>query len=167
MEPLEIWTDGSAKLHDNCGGWAYVCPLPKGIWIHSGREEGKITNNMMELHAIWMALQIINPRPLIITTDSEYALKAITVWTPMWIERGWISSTGTPVKNRERLEKIAVKIDWLREGGHPPGIRWTRGHDGNGYNELADHHAGLARKGKTMKGFQHEQEPTTTTKATT
>jgi ribonuclease HI len=42
-----------------------------------------------------------------IFTDSEYAKNCLTKWLPGWIAKGWKTSTGQPVMNRDLIEDIS------------------------------------------------------------
>jgi ribonuclease HI len=52
---------------------------------------------------------------------------------PNWVRRGWKTSGGDPVKNRDLWERLNVaaashKVDW----------RWVKGHSGDPDNERVD-----------------------------
>jgi ribonuclease HI len=44
--------------------------------------------------------------------DSQYAMNAVTSWLPGWRKRGWKTSSGSPVANRD----LVVRIDALLTG---------------------------------------------------
>src|SRR5215831_20596589 len=91
------------------------------------------TNNRMELQAAIEALHLLHSYPQVgIFTDSRYVIDGLTKWLPAWQRRGWVTTTQTPVKNRDL---------WLTlERLNHPGVRWhhVRGHSGDPNNERVD-----------------------------
>jgi len=70
------------------------------------------TNNRAELYAIIHALRQAKAhttKPIVILSDNELALNAITTWVRGWEANGWITSKGTPVENSD-LIKTAKKL---------------------------------------------------------
>ena len=88
----------------------------------------------MELMAAIAALEALRePCDVILTTDSQYVRQGILDWLANWIRRGWKTSGGDPVKNRDLWERLQAasaphKIDW----------RWVKGHSGHPENERVD-----------------------------
>ena len=66
------------------------------------------TNNTGELMAILLALYCITQKEtdLMIYSDSMYCINSIVIWSKGWIKNGWIASTGSPVKNKEIIQRI-------------------------------------------------------------
>lgn len=107
---------------------------------YNGREkelaggEANSTNNRMELMAAIMALETLTePCQILLHTDSQYVRQGITEWMPGWVRRGWKTSGGDPVKNRELWERLHAatqrhSIEW----------RWVKGHNGDPDNERVD-----------------------------
>ena len=115
---INVYTDGSALGNGKRGGRA-------GIGVYFGemdkrnvseRLEGKEqTNNRGELTAIKRALQILSKDSskdcaINIYTDSQYSIKALTVWIHKWKANGFKTSTKKDVKNRDLLEEINALI---------------------------------------------------------
>ena len=126
------YTDGACIGNPGPGGWAAI--LVSG----AGREEigggaAHTTNNRMELTAVIEALRRVPAESRVqIVTDSEYVLKGITQWVPGWRRRGWRTSTGQPVVNRDLWETLAGLV------GDRVSWEWVRGHAGHPENERAD-----------------------------
>jgi ribonuclease HI len=103
-----------------------------------------ITNNRMELRAVVEALDGLPPGATVrVVSDSRYVVDALTRWIHGWRRKGWRTAQGTPVLNRDLIER-------LDERGRELRIRyaWVRGHDGHALNELVDGLAqGAARGG--------------------
>ncbi|KAK1751262.1 putative rnase h domain protein [Echria macrotheca] len=54
---------------------------------------------------------------LIIASDSEYLVCGATSWMRTWAARGWRTSGGARVKNRDLWEKLAGLLEVFAEGG--------------------------------------------------
>ena len=118
---LYIFTDGSSinngAKHANSGFGIYI-PEPDKIRLKiSGKLPKGKTNNYAELKAILEALKILNytdkkvlkqnnKNKVVIVTDSQYSINCITKWYDNWIKKGWVSSTGEEVKNKELIQEI-------------------------------------------------------------
>jgi len=92
----------------------------------------------MELTAVINALELVTrnfPRgeTIEVITDSRYVQRGVSEWMSRWISKGWKTSAGKPVKNKDlwlRLERVSreLNIDW----------KWVKGHSGNMWNERCD-----------------------------
>ncbi|MGU3436169.1 ribonuclease H family protein [Actinomycetes bacterium M1A6_2h] len=136
-----VSTDGSClKNPGGAIGWAWVNHL--GPQASGGCASG--TNQIAELRALLEAIRAHGgDEPLLIESDSQYAIKCASEWLPGWKRKGWRTAGGTPVKNIDLVQAIDRAIS-EREG--PVRFRWVRGHVGNEYNEMADQLAGAAAR---------------------
>jgi ribonuclease HI len=104
-----------------------------GTVCELGGRVAATTNNRMELQAAIAALQVLHTSPQVaMFTDSRYVIDGLTKWLPAWRRRGWVTSTNTPVKNRDL---------WMAlESLNHPGVRWQHvyGHRGDPNNERVD-----------------------------
>ncbi len=136
---VDLFTDGACKGNPGVGGW--------GVFMRYGGHEKTLfggaratTNNRMELCAVIEGLKALKrASPVRVHTDSQYVQKGISAWLKDWKRRGWKTSAGQPVKNRdlwEELDRLASqhRVEW----------HWVRGHAGHAENEAADH---LANEG--------------------
>ncbi|CEG79722.1 hypothetical protein RMATCC62417_14153 [Rhizopus microsporus] len=99
-------------------------------------EGSKQTNQRAEATAVLRALeQSAANEPLEIRTDSQYVIKAVNQWSKTWKKNDWKSSKGTPVENRDLLEKIVDIIDHRKA---PVDVVYVPGHSGEEGNEKAD-----------------------------
>ncbi|MFH1148733.1 MAG: ribonuclease HI [Pseudomonadota bacterium] len=132
-ECVEIFTDGACSGNPGPGGW--------GALLRLGTHEKELsgfssytTNSRMELLAAIRALESLEePACVILTTDSTYVKKGITIWIHDWKRRGWRKSDKKPVENVDlwqRLDAAAAPhdIEW----------RWIAGHMGHPENDRAD-----------------------------
>ena len=134
-----LYTDGSCLENPGPGGWAAILR-----WRDEERElsggKADSTNNRMELMAAIVGLEALNrASEVCLTTDSKYVRDGINSWIDSWKKKGWKTSSGNPVKNRdlwERLDRARMshRIDW----------NWVKGHSGHLENDRAD---ALANRG--------------------
>ncbi|RVW06981.1 ribonuclease HI [Prescottella agglutinans] len=158
-----VSTDGSClKNPGGAIGWAWV--------DHDGpsRSGGDVsgTNQIAELWALVEAIVAHpGPEPLLIESDSQYAIKCASEWLPGWKRKGWKTASGGPVKNLELVQDIDRAIT---ERTGPVRFKWVRGHVGNHFNEIADKLAGEAARAvvdapeqaRPWRGLGRPSEPT-------
>lgn len=89
----------------------------------------------MEIMAVLGALRVLTePCEVQIYSDSQYVVNSISKgWVYGWKRNGWVSSTGSPVKNQDLWEEMLIHL-----GVHRVTARWVRGHNGDPLNELCD-----------------------------
>ena len=134
-------TDGSCLGTPGPGGWGVHIEFPDGRVVEMGGGEDFTTNNRMELRAAIEAARAMDGLPSgTIITDSQYVKRGITEWMNGWKRKGWITSTGAPVVNRDLWEELD------RESGPHITWEWTRGHSGDLGNERCDEIAGWFSK---------------------
>jgi ribonuclease HI len=135
---LTIYTDGGCTGNPGPGGWAAVI-LENGEDPRemSGADDAT-TNNRMELTAVISALEYVievfgKSRTIEVHTDSQYVQKGISEWMKGWISKGWKTSAGKPVKNKDLFIKLKELDDQLSVSWN-----WVKGHAGNEWNERCD-----------------------------
>ncbi|AII08914.1 MULTISPECIES: ribonuclease H family protein [Rhodococcus] len=136
-----VSTDGSCLRNPGGAiGWAWV--NHEGPSQSGGEPSG--TNQIAELRALLEAITAHpGADPLLIESDSQYAIKCASEWLPGWKRKGWKTAGGAPVKNLALVQSIDRAIG---ERPGPVRFRWVRGHVGNHYNEMADVLAGEAAR---------------------
>jgi ribonuclease HI len=144
--PIVVFCDGAAKGNPGPGGWGVVIATLDGRVIEKGGAAVHTTNNKMELTAAIEALRTIArvDGQVAIYTDSTYVIKGLKEWIWGWRQRGWKTSTGTDVLNRDLWQSL----DGLASARGRGGIAWhyVRGHSGIPGNERVDEIAdGFAR----------------------
>ena len=128
MTNYKIYTDGSCRANGN-GGIGVVW-LKNGEKVYEYSKGYKnVTNNIMELSAIYVALRSIKKEIdyLEIISDSEYALGCI--FNEKW----------NPKKNKELIAKIKSQLVETQKLVKSP-IKYihTYGHADNKWNNLCD-----------------------------
>lgn len=133
MKSVQVHTDGACLGNPGPGGWA-------ALLRHGSTEKELVggetltTNNRMELMAAIAGLEALRETCTVaLYTDSQYVRQGITEWMPAWVRRGWKTSGGDPVKNRdlwERLDAVARR--------HTVAWHWVKGHAGDPDNERVD-----------------------------
>ena len=141
----EIYTDGSCLGNPGRGGWGVVSDDFK----LSGKQSDT-TNNIMEMTAILKALEECverNIQEVCIFTDSQYVKNGISSWIIGWKRKNWITSSGTPVKNKD----LWIAIDEARNKLKCVNWKWVKAHNGDPKNEEVDTLAYEAAGGGTKK----------------
>ncbi len=134
-----LFADGSAKGNPGPGGWGAIVVTAAGVVTELGGGTAHTTNNRMELTAVIEALRHLRatPGPVALHTDSTYVIRGIREWIHAWRKRGWKTTEGGDVSNRDLWEALsALQVERARAGA----ITWhyVRGHSGVPGNERAD-----------------------------
>lgn len=123
-DEIYIFTDGSSKRSQTGGAGA------SGIGVYLGTQcinikeiyQGR-TNNQCELGALDYAFKLITRyhrelsdmgKTIKIVSDSEYSIKAVSLWLVAWKKNGWHTSGGEPVKNKELIESIDASMQRIK-----------------------------------------------------
>ena len=157
----EIYTDGACSGNPGPGGWGTLIEFVDGQVHELGGRDTKTTNNRMEMQAAIAALEFlsssaINSGDVILHTDSEYLKNGITKWIKGWKRKGWKTSSGKPVLNKDlwqQLDQLSqtltteeINVDW----------RYVRGHAGNPGNERCDEIARAYSHSQTISLKQYQ-----------
>ena len=111
-----------------------------------GTLSNKDTNNYAEMKGLENALNIIkdtNAKQAHLLLDSQYVIEGVTQRYENWISNGWVTSSGSPVQNKELWNVIAPAYRVMQRN-MTVDIEWVKGHAGNLGNGYADQ---LATKG--------------------
>ncbi|KAI0289770.1 ribonuclease H-like domain-containing protein [Russula brevipes] len=150
-----VYTDGACSGNGQPGSVAGI-----GVWWGPNdprnlceRCPGRQTNNRAELIAIIRALETtpITSVPLVIKSDSEYAIKCFSVWLPGWRRNNFTTSSGMPVKNVKLIMYMSVLFSTRERSGQQVRLQHVRGHAGEVGNEGADT---LAVRGAKLKDVE-------------
>ena len=150
---IEIHTDGACSGNPGPGGWAAVVLRPGGRVVERAGRVAGTTNNRMELTAAIAGLREVqgDPGPIKLYTDSTYVISGVTKWVAGWKRRGWTTSQGGPVLNRDLWETL----DALAAArGRDLSWRYVRGHSGHSGNERCDALAVALSHGQTPELYE-------------
>lgn len=113
-----VWyTDGACSGNGNpdaSGGWAAICIDEdcESNYIEDYIRAGGVgkalgtTNNRMEMEAIIYAVENRIPGyPLIIRSDSSYAVNTFNTWMYNWQRNGWLKSDKKIPENLDLVQK--------------------------------------------------------------
>ncbi|KAA8826678.1 ribonuclease HI [Bifidobacterium reuteri] len=156
---ITVSTDGSALGNPNGPmGWAWADHdknaggSPGHEHDEHGYDAGGATNGTNQIGELCAVLEALRAHPgeepLLIESDSQYAINCSTTWVKGWKRNGWKNSQKKPVKNVELIKAIDAEIS-KRPG--PVSFKWVKGHAGDEGNELVDElartYAGDCRSG--------------------
>jgi len=137
-----VYSDGACKANgtDHAVGGVGVWWGPADPRNLSERCPGLQTNNRAELIAIARVLETVpqSSNTLIIRTDSQYSIKALTEWCFKWRKNGWRNAGGKPVLNDKLIDYILTLLETRQRSGQPVSLEYVKGHSGNVGNDGAD-----------------------------
>ncbi|MEI5101886.1 ribonuclease H [Streptomyces sp. PmtG] len=146
--------DGASKGNPGPAAWAWVVADADGTPLQwEAGPLGEATNNVAELTALSRLLDAVPADvPIEVRMDSQYAMKAVTVWLPGWKKKGWKTASGKPVANRDLVERIDTQlagrsVDFVHVPAHQV--------DGDPLNAIADHAASEAALAQRPDGTAH------------
>lgn len=134
------YTDGSCEPNPGSGGFAVI----KDMEVCYLGGEPDTTNIRMEGLAIMAALVDANGEECTIYSDSEFWINVITKWSLAWEKNNWTKKNGE-IKNLDIVKEVCPLFRQSKAT-----LIWVRGHNNDPGNEMADHWANEARKGKRV-----------------
>ncbi len=124
MKEVHIYTDGACSGNPGPGGWG-------AILIYGDAEKelsgfvSNTTNQRMELMAAIKGLEALKYQcKILLCSDSAYLINGFNKgWIYRWVKNGWLTSSKTPVENRDLWEKLfqlskVHHIKWIKVKGH-------------------------------------------------
>lgn len=136
-----IYTDGSSLGNPGPGGYGCVIVFTeKELVVELGAYAKATTNNKMELIAIVTALDYLKQHkvtpdsPIVIHTDSSYAINGITKWIFGWMKNNWMTAAKSPVLNSEIWKQLVP----LKSHFKNLMFEHVKGHSGIWGNERCD-----------------------------
>jgi len=128
MKQVHLFSDGSSLGNPGAGGYCAILKYGDAQKIVKGSQKDT-TNNRMELKAVIEGLKVLKePCEVVITSDSNYVVKAINEWLNNWIK-----------KNFKGVKNIDLWEEYLEVSKkHKIKALWVKGHDGHEENELCD-----------------------------
>ena len=141
----EIYTDGACSGNPGPGGWGTRIEFSDGQVQELGGRDTATTNNRMEMQAAIAALEFLtqneaaaDSKAVTLHTDSEYVKNGITKWIKGWKKKGWKTSAGKPVLNKDLWQQLDRLSQTLSAKERSVEWKYVRGHAGNPGNERCD-----------------------------
>lgn len=165
----EIYTDGACSGNPGPGGWGTRIEFADGQVQELGGADKATTNNRMEMQAAISALEFLitfsqtpglSSCSVILHTDSEYLKNGITKWIAGWKRKGWKTSAGKPVLNKDLWQQLDELTQTLKAENLLVDWRHVRGHAGNPGNERCDEIACAFSHGKPISLKQYQAQKT-------
>lgn len=135
---IYVYTDGGIKGNGSAfsiGAWAYI------LYYNGEEKEGYMaqrdtTNNIEEISGIINGLKSLKRHdlPVIVVSDSQYCVRGMNEWLSGWKKKGWRTSTGDTVKNKE----LWKELDDVSSSFSNITYQWVKGHGADEYNERCD-----------------------------
>jgi len=152
---ISVYTDGSCigkKSERNAGSGVYFGEYDVRNISVKVPDQYNQTNQVAELYAIFLALQqirehfkeVYHGKKILIYSDSIYSINCLTVWSKVWIQNGWKTSTKKDVCNRELIEKTHNLLSTFNNID----LKYIKAHNGHFGNEAADR---LAKQGAAKR----------------
>jgi len=144
MDKIQIYCDGACRGNqheNNIGAYGIVLEY-KGMTREFDGVGHNTTNNIMELTAIITALKLLKKKdiPIEVYSDSQYVTDGINSWIKKWRKNNWMTSTKTPIANRELWQELLA----LKESFTDITIIKVKGHASNAGNNRADELCNIA-----------------------
>jgi ribonuclease HI len=131
---IEAYTDGSYLSENKSGAFAVLIKSVSGKNELKSFKTSKKGSNLIELIAVVKSLELLkDENKLCIYTDSQYVIKGITEWMPVWMLNNWYTANGTKAKNIVEWKKVyrLVKNKYIE-------FVWIKGHTNQPENTLCD-----------------------------
>ena len=127
LTKLICFTDGACRVSTGDGGVGVVFTDGEKVIYQFNKHFSNVTNNQMEIMAIIYALHSISSpmKSITIISDSQYALGCIT--------KGW-----TRKKNQKYWQLFDKVYEKAKTFCSDIKFEWTKGHDVDRFNNLAD-----------------------------
>lgn len=117
-----IYTDGASSGNPGPGGWGTLIVDTRTEKVYElGEPLKRTTNNETELLALLEGLRKLSELSLTkdvhiyVYLDSEYVRNGVTKWMKGWKQKGWVTSTGEAVKNKEIWMAIGEELEMLKK----------------------------------------------------
>ena len=124
---LTIYTDGACQVSTDNGGVGVVFIKDNEVIYQFNKHFKDVTNNQMEIMAVIYALHAISTNfdSITVVSDSQYVLGCIN--------KGWKRK-----KNQNYWQLFDKVYNRAKEFCSDIKFEWTKGHNTNEYNNLAD-----------------------------
>ncbi len=121
---VHIWTDGASTGVRGPGGWAYLVKINNVMSLDCGGVADNTTNSRMEMYAVIVALESLEPSEIRLYSDSSMVINGMRQkWISKWEKNGWKNSRLREVANRDLWERLQIaslphEIEWVKVKAH-------------------------------------------------
>jgi len=130
----ELYTDGSFNYQNQTGGFAILIKEKPAEYQILQVQTQRKGNNLIELLAVLKGLEYLtNHIKLRIITDSQYVIKGLSEWLPVWKINNFYTANGTRAKNITEWKKA----DRLIKGKYIE-FEWVKSHTDHFENTICD-----------------------------
>lgn len=130
----ELFTDGSFNHQTKKGGYAILIKSAKGKYLLNQTKIQNKDNNLVELLAVIEGLKyLIDEIKVRVVTDSQYVIKGITEWLPLWKINNFYTANGTKARNIREWKEV----DRLTQGKYLE-FEWVKSHSDHFENTICD-----------------------------
>lgn len=161
MNKMEIYTDGSSLGNPGEGGWGAIL-IGKNNVVEIGQAVSGVTNNQMELLAVYKALELLSERDvnnyeITLYSDSKYFVDGINEWVINWQKNDWRKADKKEVLNKDLWQDILRVRDFV-ESDNKIFFEHIKAHNGHVYNERVDDIARESAEGKDLDLYSGKKE---------
>lgn len=130
----ELFTDGSFDHIKKHGGYAILIKSNNNYYTNQVKTKTAKGNNLIELLAVINGLEYLQKETKIrVITDSQYVIKGITEWLPLWKLNDFYTVNGTKAKNIIAWKKVYKLVR-----GKYIEFEWVKSHSEHFENTLCD-----------------------------
>lgn len=147
QQNLIVYTDGACTKNGKIGARAgYGVYFADDHPLNISRPlPGAATNQRAEMTAALEAIRTVLANELLqkggvleLRTDSNYTKRGLEDWMYKWVRSGWVTASGSAVKNKDLWLQLMEAKEQLMNAGIVLHLVWVRGHSGDPGNEAAD-----------------------------
>jgi len=141
----ELYTDGSFNHETKQGGFAILIKTINKEYLLNQTKINNRDNNSIELLAVIEGIKNLKEeRKIRIITDSQYVIKGVTEWLPIWKINDFYTANGTKAKNIDEWKEIdqLIKEKYLE-------FEWVKSHSDHFENTICDMKAKSTYKNKS------------------
>ena len=130
----ELFTDGSYNHEKETGGFSILIKTVKGDYFINQIKTKRKGNNLIELLAVIEGIKYLKDKSKIrVVTDSQYVIKGITEWLPLWKINDFYTANGTKAKNIDEWKEVdnLIKNKYFE-------FEWVKAHSDHFENTICD-----------------------------
>ena len=128
-----------------------------------GSSQTQETNNVAELLGFKNSMRYLLEnfpalKTILVHADSQYVVRGVNEWHPIWISNRWTKRDGRPVENKDIWIETIEVLKALESKGICLTVKWVKGHGDDAGNIIADELASLGTTLSANSVFIQEYE---------